>query len=175
MRRSYDRFDPYDQRRRPRGGGWTVIGTPFGILGGRRRSYGGGGYGPGYGRSRGGGCGRDLCLLEGGCCLAEALDGSCLVLALLALPNLVVALVRPGPRVGRGQSLLLSLIRTYQREVSARRARPVCHYSPTCSAYAVQAVTGHGALRGSWLTARRLVRCRPGTAGGPDPVPAPGV
>ena len=47
-----------------------------------------------------------------------------------------------------------------------------CRYTPTCSAYAVQALEHHGAGRGSWLTLRRLVRCRPGAAGGPDPVPA---
>ena len=162
---TYD--DPWSGPRRRRG-----IGAPFGLLGGGRRGYGpvGAGYGRGYRRGGGGGCARDLCLLEGGCCLAESLDGSCLVLAVLALPQLLVALVHRPAGLGPGQGVLLALVRTYQQQVSARRARPVCRFSPTCSAYAVQAVTRYGALRGAGLTARRLVRCRPGAVGGPDPV-----
>jgi uncharacterized protein len=50
-----------------------------------------------------------------------------------------------------------------------------CRFEPTCSAYALQALQQHGALRGSWLTGRRLLRCHPYCAGGCDPVPpAPG-
>lgn len=48
-----------------------------------------------------------------------------------------------------------------QREVSARRPA-CCRFSPSCSAYAVEALTQHGAARGGWLTIRRLIRCRPG-------------
>ena len=66
---------------------------------------------------------------------------------------------------------LLAAVRVYQREVSPQRP-PCCRFEPTCSAYAVGALEQHGAARGSWLTLRRLVRCRPGAAGGPDPVPA---
>ncbi len=65
--------------------------------------------------------------------------------------------------------LLLLLIRGYRR-VFAGRPSP-CRFEPTCSAYAVDAVTIHGALRGSWLTARRIGRCRPGGGRGYDPVP----
>ncbi|MFL6138115.1 MAG: membrane protein insertion efficiency factor YidD [Frankiaceae bacterium] len=142
-----------------------MVGTPFGMLG--RRRY-GPGYGPGYGR--GGGCGRDLCLLETGCCLAEGLSGNCLVLLAPALPQLVGAVLHRSSGAGRGQAALLSLIATYQQRVSAHRARPVCRFAPSCSSYAAEAIARHGALRGSRLTTGRLLRCRPGTAGGPDPV-----
>ncbi|MBL8733497.1 MAG: membrane protein insertion efficiency factor YidD [Planctomycetes bacterium] len=46
-----------------------------------------------------------------------------------------------------------------------------CRFEPTCSAYALQALATHGALRGSWLTVRRLCRCHPFCEAGFDPVP----
>lgn len=46
-----------------------------------------------------------------------------------------------------------------------------CRYHPTCSAYALEALEKHGALRGSWLTVRRLLRCQPWGRGGIDNVP----
>ena len=50
---------------------------------------------------------------------------------------------------------------------------PTCRFSPTCSAYALEALRTHGALRGSWLTVRRLGRCHPWCEPGFDPVPPP--
>lgn len=47
----------------------------------------------------------------------------------------------------------------------------VCPYYPTCSAYGLEAVTSHGAVKGSWLTVSRIARCNPWTKGGIDPVP----
>ncbi len=65
---------------------------------------------------------------------------------------------------------LLLLIRGYQRAISPLLP-PACRYQPTCSQYAIEAIAGHGALRGGWLALRRLGRCHPGRAGGYDPVP----
>ena len=52
---------------------------------------------------------------------------------------------------------------------------PVCRYQPTCSAYALEAIETHGALKGLWLTVKRLARCHPikwlGGSEGFDPVP----
>lgn len=73
--------------------------------------------------------------------------------------------------LGRLPRLLLVLpIRGYQRFISPALP-PSCRFTPSCSAYAVEAITRHGALRGSWLAARRLARCHPFHPGGVDPVP----
>lgn len=64
---------------------------------------------------------------------------------------------------------LKGLVRLYQVVFSGRPSP--CRYYPTCSAYAVEALELHGALRGSWLAARRLLRCHPWGGHGVDPVP----
>jgi putative membrane protein insertion efficiency factor len=66
--------------------------------------------------------------------------------------------------------LLAALIRAYQRFLSPALP-PSCRFHPSCSQYALEAVTRYGALRGSWLAARRLARCHPFHPGGFDPVP----
>lgn len=68
--------------------------------------------------------------------------------------------------------LLLWSIRAYQRYVSPGLP-PACRFQPTCSQFAYEAVERHGAVRGGWLAARRLLRCHPLSAGGYDPVPEP--
>jgi putative membrane protein insertion efficiency factor len=66
--------------------------------------------------------------------------------------------------------LLTLLIVGYQRLISPMLP-PSCRFYPSCSAYALEAVQVHGALRGSWLAVRRLGRCHPFHSGGLDPVP----
>lgn len=66
--------------------------------------------------------------------------------------------------------LLIALLRGYQYAVSPWLGRR-CRFFPSCSQYAVEALGRHGALRGSWLAARRVCRCHPWHPGGYDPVP----
>lgn len=68
-----------------------------------------------------------------------------------------------------GRLCIMGLIRLYQVAISPFYS-PCCRFYPTCSRYALDAVATHGVLRGSVLTVRRIVRCRPGGASGYDPV-----
>ena len=65
---------------------------------------------------------------------------------------------------------LILVIRGYQVGISPFLP-PSCRYTPTCSAYAAEAIARHGAGRGSWLAARRLMRCHPWGGSGFDPAP----
>ncbi|MDR0965749.1 MAG: membrane protein insertion efficiency factor YidD [Myxococcales bacterium] len=68
--------------------------------------------------------------------------------------------------------LILLAVKFYRLALSPLLP-PACRFHPSCSAYALQAIELHGALRGSWLTLRRLLRCHPLCRGGFDPVPRP--
>lgn len=68
------------------------------------------------------------------------------------------------------KALLLRLIKGYKRHVSPLLP-PACRFLPTCSEYAAEAVERYGALKGSWLAAKRVLRCNPFCKGGYDPVP----
>jgi putative membrane protein insertion efficiency factor len=155
------------RRRRPRRG----YGPGYGLGYGYGRGY--GPPAPGYGYRRGGGggsCLRDLLFLNAGCCAAESLG--CGGDAFLLAPSTVRTLRAAGPGgQSRVADRMIAAVHVYQREISPKRP-PCCRFEPTCSAYAVQALQDHGARRGTWLTLRRLLRCRPGAVGGADPVPA---
>jgi uncharacterized protein len=73
-------------------------------------------------------------------------------------------------RDGAGLALR-GLIRLYQLLVSPLLG-PRCRYWPSCSDYAAEAIRLHGAIGGSWLALRRLLRCHPWGGSGYDPVPA---
>lgn len=77
-----------------------------------------------------------------------------------ASPTVSAVLARP----------LVWLVMGYQLLVSPLLG-PTCKYYPSCSAYAITALTEHGPVRGLWLTVRRLLRCHPWSHGGVDHVP----
>jgi putative membrane protein insertion efficiency factor len=84
----------------------------------------------------------------------------------------VMATVREtSDRRSAAARMLVAAINGYRRFISPL-LMPRCRFLPSCSAYAVEAIGVHGALRGGWLAVRRLSRCHPFHAGGLDPVPA---
>lgn len=73
-------------------------------------------------------------------------------------------------RLSPGQRVMLTLLTGYKILLSQLFAGS-CRFVPSCSEYARDAVIQHGAVRGSWLAARRLARCHPAGSYGVDPVP----
>ena len=69
------------------------------------------------------------------------------------------------------KKLLLKMIRFYQRKISPYKPG-CCRFTPTCSAYALEAIEKYGALKGTFLSIKRILRCNPFYKGDPyDPVP----
>lgn len=66
--------------------------------------------------------------------------------------------------------VLIGLLKAYRLIISPLYGN-VCRYYPSCSTYALRAVSVHGAVKGSWLAARRLLSCHPWAPGGYEPVP----
>lgn len=66
--------------------------------------------------------------------------------------------------------LLIALVKLYQYGISPWLPQR-CRFVPTCSCYAIDAITTHGACRGGWLALQRLIRCHPWGGSGLDPVP----
>jgi len=73
---------------------------------------------------------------------------------------------------GFGKAPLVALLRGYRYALSPLIG-PACRFEPTCSIYAQQAIERFGALKGSFMAARRILRCHPFSPGGLDPVPLP--
>ena len=73
-------------------------------------------------------------------------------------------------RVSVPQAIALATLRVYKLVISPL-VPPACRFHPTCSAYAQEAIERHGALRGTLLAAKRLLRCHPFSPGGIDLVP----
>jgi putative membrane protein insertion efficiency factor len=65
---------------------------------------------------------------------------------------------------------MLAAIRFYRRHISPALP-PSCRFTPTCSAYALEAIERYGPLKGGWMAFRRILRCNPFHPGGYDPVP----
>lgn len=69
------------------------------------------------------------------------------------------------------RTLLVGVLKAYRFLISPLYGQ-VCRFYPSCSAYALEAITVHGAVKGTWLAARRLLKCHPFNDGGVDHVPA---
>lgn len=72
-----------------------------------------------------------------------------------------------GRTVARG---VIFVIQLYRHTISPLRL-PTCRFTPTCSQYAVEALTEYGVIKGGWLSVARLLKCGPWHKGGWDPIP----
>ncbi|MCD5322807.1 MULTISPECIES: membrane protein insertion efficiency factor YidD [Pontibacillus] len=69
------------------------------------------------------------------------------------------------------KTIFLWIIRFYQKAISPLKPAPTCRFYPTCSQYGVEAITRFGAIKGGWLTVKRIAKCHPFHPGGFDYVP----
>ena len=68
------------------------------------------------------------------------------------------------------RKLVIYIIKIYQKWISPLKIVPSCRFYPTCSQYAVDAVSKYGVLKGGFMALRRLLKCHPFHPGGYDPV-----
>ena len=68
------------------------------------------------------------------------------------------------------KGLLIGLVKFYKKFISPYMG-PHCIYTPTCSQYALEALEKYGAIKGTYLACKRILRCHPFAKGGYDPVP----
>ena len=66
--------------------------------------------------------------------------------------------------------VMIGLIRCYKKVISPLKGKGVCRFYPTCSTYAIQALSKYGFLRGSWKAIKRILKCHPFHKGGYDPL-----
>ncbi len=155
-------------------------GDPYGRGYGDGYGYGYGPYGPPRVARRGIGWQEACCFTEGACCAFDALECMNLMTIWLLVRSMLsprflrsVTAGHPDRHVharGRLAQAMCAGVSYYRTRISPTRP-PCCNLTPSCSTYAVTAISRHGALRGGWLTLRRLARCRPSVRGGYDPVP----
>ena len=69
------------------------------------------------------------------------------------------------------KKILIAAVRFYQKNISPYKGGSSCRFIPTCSEYALEALEKYGAIKGSLLAIKRILRCHPFCAGGYDPVP----
>lgn len=67
------------------------------------------------------------------------------------------------------KKILISMIRFYKKFISPLK-KPCCRFYPSCSVYAIEAITKHGAVKGSFMATKRILKCNPFCKGGYDPV-----
>lgn len=69
------------------------------------------------------------------------------------------------------KKVLIRIVKIYMKFISPLKRTSSCIYTPTCSLYALEALEKHGALKGTYLAVKRILRCHPFHKGGYDPVP----
>ncbi|WP_029502682.1 membrane protein insertion efficiency factor YidD [Lachnoclostridium phytofermentans] len=67
--------------------------------------------------------------------------------------------------------ILIAIVKLYRKYISPMKRVPTCRFTPTCSEYAMEALQRYGAIKGSYLSVRRILKCHPFHKGGFDPVP----
>ncbi|VFP80095.1 membrane protein insertion efficiency factor YidD [Candidatus Erwinia haradaeae] len=66
--------------------------------------------------------------------------------------------------------ILIFMVRVYRYAISPL-VRPCCRFQPTCSQYSIEALQKFGAIKGGWLSIKRILQCHPFSSGGKHPLP----